>query len=186
MTASTKRLSLGSSAATRRRIQYGTGKHAMTELVPQPSDDPIDPLRWPRWKKELNLAALLLAVSLVNVMKTAFISVNTVLALNYAVSYTAAVALTGVPLIIAAASGLLSQSIARIWGKRPVYLVSWSLVFIGAVWNTNVLASYAQCMAARIFQGFGWGAFDVLVLGSIYDTFYVRPRHEADSPANFC
>jgi MFS family permease len=182
MTASTKRMSLGSLSSSKRPIRYGTGRYATTELVPQPSDDPDDPLRWPRWKKELNLGALLLIVSLVGAMKTVFISVNSVLALNYAVSYTAAVALTGVPLIVSAASGLLSQSLARIWGKRPVYLVSWGFVFDGAVWNTNVLGSYAQCMAARVFQGMGWGAFDVLVLGSIYDTYYVSVFEELHRP----
>ena len=49
-------------------------------------------------------------------------------------------------------------------------------MFIGAVWNTNVERSYGQCMAARVFQGLGWGAFDTLVLGSIQDTYFVGPQ----------
>lgn len=43
LTTSTKRLSLAS-IFSRRSIKYGTGKHAGVELVPQPSDDPDDPL----------------------------------------------------------------------------------------------------------------------------------------------
>lgn len=43
-TSSSKRLSWGSIASSRRPIKYGTGKHARVELVPQPSDDPDDPL----------------------------------------------------------------------------------------------------------------------------------------------
>lgn len=43
MTASTKRMSM-SSIASKKTIKYGTGKHARVELVPQPSDDPEDPL----------------------------------------------------------------------------------------------------------------------------------------------
>lgn len=125
------------------------------------------------WKKELNFGALLMMVALVGVMKTVFVSVNSVLALNYSVAYTLAVALTGAPLIVSAFTGLLSLSLARIWGKRPVYLVAWAFIFIGAMWNLNVASSYGQCMAARIFQGIGWGAFDMLVLGSIYDTYFV-------------
>lgn len=128
---------------------------------------------WPQWRKELNLGALLLMVSMVGVMKTIFVSVNHLLAENYQVSYTAATALTGVPLITSAVTGLASLIASRIWGKRPLYLASLLLVFIGATWNTNVATSYAQCMAARVFQGLGWGAFDTLVMGSIHDTYFV-------------
>jgi MFS family permease len=127
---------------------------------------------WPRWKKELNLGALLVTVALVGVMKTAFISVNSSLAMGYDVSFTAATALTGVPLILSAFTGLASLVAARIWGKRPVYLASAMFIFIGAMWNMRV-PSFAQCMAARVFQGLGWGAFDTLVLGSIHDTYFV-------------
>jgi len=42
-TASTKRLSFVS-IDPKRTLKYGTGKHAMVELSPQPSEDPEDPL----------------------------------------------------------------------------------------------------------------------------------------------
>ncbi len=115
-----------------------------------------------------------MTVALVDVMKTAFVTVNSQLAMAYSASYTAVAALTGVPLMLSAVSGLAGLVVARLWGKRPVYLASMVLIFIGAVWNTSVASSYGQCMAARIFQGLGWGAFDTLVLGSIHDTFFVR------------
>ena len=34
-------------------------------LVPQPSDDPNDPLNWPRWRKEVFLLAAMWATSCV-------------------------------------------------------------------------------------------------------------------------
>jgi hypothetical protein len=43
---STKRLSWAS-IVSRRPIKYGQGKHSRVELVPQPSDDPDDPLVCP-------------------------------------------------------------------------------------------------------------------------------------------
>jgi MFS family permease len=116
---------------------------------------------------------LIVFVALVSVMKTIFISVNNVMARRYNVSYSSVAALTAVPLIVSAFSGLASVTAAKVWGKRPVYLVSMALVFIGSMWNMRTLDSYRQCMAARVFQGLGWGAFDTLVLGSIYDTFFV-------------
>ncbi|KAI1370262.1 MFS general substrate transporter [Hypoxylon crocopeplum] len=175
-TATTATGSSFSSTTSQRTIKYGTGKYAKVELSPQPSEDPEDPLNWPLWKKHLNLGALLYMVALVGVMKTAYISVNSVIAIEEDVSYTAAVALTAVPLMMSAVTGLASLIIARIWGKRPVYLVSMVMIFMGVVWNTHVRGSLAENMAARIFQGLGWGSFDTLVLGSIQDTYFEHER----------
>jgi MFS family permease len=125
------------------------------------------------WRKELNFWSLLVMVAMTGVTKTIFMTVNAQLAENYLVSYTAVAALTGVPLILSAFTGFVCLAASRICGKRPLYLASLLLVFIGTVWNTNVATSYSQCMAARVFQGLGWGAFDTLVLGSIQDTYFV-------------
>ncbi|RYP09626.1 hypothetical protein DL764_001168 [Monosporascus ibericus] len=178
-TASTNAVSFSasfSSAESRRTIKYGTGKLSAVELSPQPSDDPEDPLNWPLWRKHLNFAALLFMVSLIGVMKTVFVSTNSVVAISYSVSYTAAVALTAVPLMISAFTGILSLVVGRIWGKRPVYLVSTLFIFIGVVMNMHVLSSFSQNMAARAFQGLGWGAFETLVLSSIQDTYFRQSK----------
>lgn len=116
-------------------------------------------------------------VALIGVMKTAFISVNAQVADGYRISYTAAAALTGVPLILSAFTGLVSLVTSRLCGKRPIYLISLLLLFIGTIWNTSVRTSYSQCLAARVFQGLGWGAFDTLVQSSIYDTFFEHERN---------
>lgn len=34
-----------------------------TVLIPQPTDDPVDPLNWPRWKKSLVLSVIALAAA---------------------------------------------------------------------------------------------------------------------------
>lgn len=39
-------------------LKHGTGRDAHIVLVPQPSDDPNDPLNWPRWKKHLTYGVL--------------------------------------------------------------------------------------------------------------------------------
>ena len=60
------------------------------------------------------------------------------------------------------------------WGEHTyIHLVSMIMIFVGTVWNTRVRGDLAQNMAARVFQGLGWGAFDTLVLGSIQDTYFV-------------
>ncbi|CDO77295.1 hypothetical protein BN946_scf184753.g45 [Trametes cinnabarina] len=45
-------------------LKRGTGKHAHVVLIPQPSDDPRDPLNWPTWKKEACFWTLAFAASL--------------------------------------------------------------------------------------------------------------------------
>ncbi|KAL2173439.1 uncharacterized protein P884DRAFT_295167 [Thermothelomyces heterothallicus CBS 202.75] len=160
------------SGVSKRPLKYAQGRYGRVELVPQPSDDPGDPLNWPSWRKELHFYSLLMGVAMTGVTKTMFMTVNAQIADIYKVSYTAAVALTGIPLILSALAGLACLVTSRICGKRPLYLVSLLCLFIGTVWSTSVTTSYAQCMAARVFQGLGWGAFDTLVLGSIQDTYF--------------
>ncbi|CAJ2513972.1 Uu.00g020910.m01.CDS01 [Anthostomella pinea] len=176
MTASTRRLSFSSIPEPKRRIRYGTGKYAGVELSPQPSDNPEDPLNWPMWKKHMNFLTLLSMVALVGAMKTAFVTVNSFVAIDEGVSYTAAVGLTAVPLMVSALTGMTSTIVAKIWGKRPIYLVSSILIFAGAVWNIMVRGDLAQNMGARVLQGLGWGAFDTLVVASIRDTYFEHER----------
>lgn len=114
-----------------------------------------------------------MGVAITGVTKTMFMTVNVQVSELYSVSYTSVAALTGIPLILSALAGLACLIASRICGKRPLYLASLLCVFIGTVWSTSIGSSYAQCMAARVFQGLGWGAFDTLVLGSIQDTYFV-------------
>lgn len=125
------------------------------------------------WRKNLNFYALLHMVALVGVAKTMFVTVHSDVALANGVSYTAAVALTGVPLCVSALTGMLSLVVAKVYGKRPIYLASTLFMFIGTMWGMYVMNSFSQNMASRVFQGIGWGAFDTLVLGSLQDTFFV-------------
>lgn len=117
--------------------------------------------------------------AMVGVLKTIFVAVNGPMSVNYGVSYTAAVALTAVPLMLSAITGLASLVVSRIYGKRPVYLASTALLWFGTVWSAGVGDSYGQNMAARVFQGLGWGAFESLVLGSFQDTFFVSSGQPA-------
>jgi hypothetical protein len=45
-------------------LKHGTGKNAHIVLAPQPSEDPNDPLNWPRPLKELNLFILAFGATL--------------------------------------------------------------------------------------------------------------------------
>ncbi len=134
----------------------------------------FDMQNWPRWRKDLNLAALLSVVGLVGAMKTVFLTTHAVAATHYRQPYPAVAALTAVPLMLSAVSGAAACVVARVWGRRPVYLLATGLLFVGAVWNSTAVDSFGSCMGARAVQGLGWGVFDTLVMTSIQDTYFVR------------
>ncbi|KAH7319891.1 major facilitator superfamily transporter [Stachybotrys elegans] len=168
----------GSTFKSQRTIKYGVGKYSKVELVPQPSDDPNDPLNWAPWRKDLCLGSLLMMAGLIAGMKTAFITTNGAMAAPFGASFTAVANLTAAPLIISSFSGLISLICSKIWGKRPVYLVSFVFIFIGTMWNMTTNDNYGGTMGARVFQGLGWGGFDTLILGSIQDMYF---DHERDA-----
>lgn len=112
-------------------------------------------------------------VGLVGGMKTVFITSAGSLSTHYQVSYTAIGALTAAPIMVSTVTSFIGSIIAKFWGKRPVYLVSTILLFIGTIWNMTAGNNYRSCLGARILQGLGWGAFETLVMGSIQDTYYV-------------
>jgi hypothetical protein len=45
-------------------LKHGVGKDAHIVLAPQPSEDPNDPLNWPKPSKELNLLILAFGATL--------------------------------------------------------------------------------------------------------------------------
>ncbi|KLU82285.1 hypothetical protein MAPG_01359, partial [Magnaporthiopsis poae ATCC 64411] len=172
---STKRLSFSSVDTSKRPIKFGKGKYANVELVPQPSDDADDPLNWPMWKKDSNFGALLMSVALAGVMKTALVPVNVQLEQSFNRSYTTIAALTGVPLLLGAVSGMAALIAARLWGKRPLYIAGMLAMFLGSIINAAA-QDFGAAMAARVFQGIGWGVFDSLVLGTIHDVYFEHER----------
>ncbi|KAM3493706.1 hypothetical protein MY3957_002966 [Beauveria namnaoensis] len=163
--------------STQRSIKYGKGKYADVELMPQPSDDADDPLNWPQWKKDVNLAALVSVVGLIGALKTVFLTTSALAAEHYRTSYLAIAALTGVPLMLSAVSGAGACVVARIYGRRPVYLLATAALLVGSIWNATAAGSYGSCMGARLLQGLGWGVFDTLVMTSIQDTYFEHQRN---------
>ena len=183
----------GQSARRPRQVEYGKGRSIGVELVPQPSDSPLDPLvlpfycspnscheddangkqNWPQWRKHLTFGSLMLTTAVVGILKSMLVTVNGVIATEFNVSYVAATALTGLPMIVAALTGLGSGVLAKIIGKRAIYLLGGVLMLLSVIWNMHVMESFAQFMASRIFQAVGWGATEALVLESIRDIYFV-------------
>jgi nitrate/nitrite transporter NarK len=103
--------------------------------------------------------------------KLQFAPVNSVLATQFSISYTAAVALTGIPFIVSGFAGVVWGLISLCIGKRMVYITAALLMLIGQLWNMHV-HDWGQFMGGRILQGVGWGAF-AMVEGNLREMFFV-------------
>ena len=115
----------------------------------------------------------MLSFAIACVLKTVFVPTNSVIATQFNVSYLSATALTGVPFIIAALSGLGSSILSESIGKRLIYLLSGIYMLIGALWSMHIEQSYGWLMTSRCLQGLGWGAVEALVASTIRDMFFV-------------
>lgn len=117
-----------------------------------------------------------MSTAVAGILKTLFVTTNSVIATQYNVSYTAAAALTGVPFMIAALSSLGSTILSQVAGKRAIHIGASLLMLLGVVWNMRIMSSYTQFMFSRIFQAVGWGAFEGIAIISVRDIFSVCAR----------
>ncbi|KAJ4317894.1 hypothetical protein N0V94_004724 [Neodidymelliopsis sp. IMI 364377] len=160
--------------AARSHLKYDkTGKIL---LVPQPSDDPNDPLNWPLWKRDLIIAILSL-LSVIVATLSSLLAANTVsLAIEFKRSFTDMALLTGYHLLGVGLAGFLFVPSARIWGKRHLYILGNVIVIFSCVWGGATGPHYKSFLWARIFQGVGLAPFEALVNASVGDLYFVHQR----------
>lgn len=145
-------------------------------LVPQPSDDPNDPLNWPLWKRDAILA-LLSFVSVLCATTSPIMAANTLtLSIYYERTFTEVALLTGYHLCGVGAAGFLFVPTARVWGKRHLFLLGNILMVISCAWAGASGQSYRSLLWARVFQGVALAPFEALVNASVGDLYFVHER----------
>ncbi|KAF2255351.1 MFS transporter-like protein [Trematosphaeria pertusa] len=170
---------------SRRQVEHAVARDASLKydktgkilLVPQPSDDPNDPLNWPLWKRDL-IVAILSLLSVIAATLSPLLAADTVsLAIYFQRTFTEMALLTGYHLLGVGLAGFLFVPSARIWGKRHLYLLGTLIIIISSAWGgggggTN----YKSLLWARIFQGIGLAPFEALVNASVGDLYCVHER----------
>ncbi|RYO26301.1 hypothetical protein AA0111_g8209 [Alternaria arborescens] len=155
-------------------------------LVPQPSDDPNDPLNWSLRRRD----TILLLLSLLSVIASTLspiLAANTIsLAIYFGRDLTDMALLTGYHLLGVGVAGFLFVPSARIWGKRHVYLLGNVLVVVSCVWGGAIGNYYGGFLWARVFQGVGLAPFEALVNASVGDMYHVHERGVRMALSNFC
>ncbi|KAF2134125.1 MFS transporter-like protein [Dothidotthia symphoricarpi CBS 119687] len=181
---SDKRREVEQNVARNANLKYDkTGKIL---LVPQPSDDPNDPLNWPIRKRD-SIIALLSLLSVIASTLSPLLAANTVsLAIFFRRSLTDMALCTGYHLLGVGISGFLIVPSARIWGKRHVYIFGTLIIVISSIWGGATGKNYASFLWARIFQGVGLAPFEALVNASVGDMYHVHERGVRMAVSNFC
>ncbi|GAB0136031.1 hypothetical protein EsDP_00004348 [Epichloe bromicola] len=164
-------------------------------LVPQPSDDPNDPLNWPLWKRDLITFTLCAAAILATALGAILASNTLVVSAWYTIPLPDAAGLTGYYLLGAGCAAIFFVPSGRIWGKRHLFLLGIVIVIFSSVWagaagnfdhdkdpESSFLQSEAQryhyrsLIGARVWQGVGTAPFESLLNAAVGDLYCVHQR----------
>lgn len=161
-------------------LKHGKGSDANIVLAPQPSEDPNDPLNWPRWRRELcfgilNLGGVICASVVSPMLNTSIV----ILSGYFSVTIPSVVLISGgYILLVTGSSGYISRfgkswpdrpfycALSRKWGKRPIFLFSTLMAIIGTA-VAEAATTFNMLMAGRIIQGFCISAFESLLVASV-------------------
>ncbi|KAJ5814625.1 hypothetical protein N7474_006402 [Penicillium riverlandense] len=144
-------------------------------LIPQPTQDPNDPLNWTSFEKYLTC----LTVCFFTILST-FNSSNLVVALvpisnEFRQTQTKTGYVVCFNLLLMGVGNLLWVPLSRVIGKRPVYLFA-LLLLTGCNIGTYEASSYGSLLASRIVSGLAGAAADSTVPSLIADLFFVHER----------
>jgi MFS family permease len=166
-------------------LKRGTGRYSHVYLIPQPSNDPNDPLNWPRWKKEACFWTLAFAATLDGALSPMVGPGYVLLSKQFGVSVDEVASSFGSILLGLGCFMLLQNTLATKFGHRIVYLGSVSMMFIACIWSA-VSPNMASIKASRAFQGFGMSALQSLVASTIEQIYFVHERGSRSVIWSFC
>ncbi|TRX97646.1 hypothetical protein FHL15_001401 [Xylaria flabelliformis] len=146
-------------------------------LIPRPSDDPNDPLRWPQAYKYYIAFVVCLAMLVCNFLAAAIVETaldffptddlsKSVPRVAYFFTSTALVQGTG---------NFLWVPLTNKFGRRPVYIISYVIYLAAALWLIFE-RHFGGFLVGRILLGFGSGAAETLAPITIADVFFLHER----------
>jgi len=149
-----------------------------TILVPQPSDDPRDPLNWSMTKKMLCFISLCYMAGLAGAVGPLVASGYAQIAIDTGASVNTVASSNGYLLIGLGVAMFFQSSLAVKFGRRPIFLISTIILFTCSIWSA-VSTNNTSFTVSRVFQGVGMASFEALVTATIADLFFVHQRGKA-------
>ncbi|KAK5444274.1 hypothetical protein LTS15_010389 [Exophiala xenobiotica] len=156
-------------------LKKGTGRNSHVVLIPQPSNDPNDPLNWPLWQRDLILL-LYAACTIATIGFGPILSpIAVTLLIEFKVTFTKVSLLSGYNLCATGAVGIFIACLCRKFGKRPGLLISMTSALAGSLWAARA-QSYGSLLGARVLQGLSMSFFESIVFSVIGDLYFVHER----------
>ncbi|KAF3044326.1 hypothetical protein E8E12_008014 [Didymella heteroderae] len=144
-------------------------------LVPQPSDDPNDPLNWSTWWKTASITATAMVTFTQGFGPLALAPMFPALMEAFECDLAAAIQFTGVCILVLGFSNFIWVPISTSFGRRPVYLLSQLINFGTSIWRAKA-NSYGSFMGACIVNGIGAGPAETIMPEVIADIFFLHDR----------
>ncbi|QVM05912.1 hypothetical protein D8B26_000619 [Coccidioides posadasii str. Silveira] len=150
-------------------------KSSKNVLVPQPSNDPHDPLNWtPFWKgTTMTLTTIMSFAQAVGPL--ALPPMFPKLMEEFHCDLSGAVQFTGVCILVLGFSNFFWVPIMTTFGRRPVLLFSTLICLISNIWR-GVATSYGSFMGACVLNGFGAGPAETAQPQIIADVMFLHER----------
>ncbi|EMD00748.1 hypothetical protein BAUCODRAFT_144373 [Baudoinia panamericana UAMH 10762] len=144
-------------------------------LVPQPSDDPHDPLNWsPLWK-----GLAITAVSSVSFMQgfgpLALAPMFPYYIEDFHSNLADVVKFTGVAILVLGFSNFIWVPLSTSFGRRPVLLASQIICLVSSIWRATA-KDYSSFMGACVLNGIGAGPAESIQPAVIADMFFLHDR----------
>jgi len=141
--------------------------------IPQPSDSPLDPLRWSRAWKLIHYSVCLIFV----LVAAATASWNGILydifVYEFGVSYNQLNTGSGLSYLFLAFGCWFTQISANVFGRRPTYLFFTVLVILASI-VFAARKNYSGYLVYNILNGLGVAPIDTLVQVTIGDVFFLH------------
>ncbi|KAL2858566.1 major facilitator superfamily domain-containing protein [Aspergillus pseudoustus] len=152
-----------------------SSSHPDRVLVPQPSDDPHDPLNWSRLRK-LVVISIATAVSFSQGLgPLALAPMFPQLMESFDADLAAVVKFTGVCILVLGFSNFFWIPIQTTFGRRPVLIFSTLICVVSNVWRATA-KSYGSYMGACVLNGFGAGPAETSQPEIIADILFLHER----------
>lgn len=144
-------------------------------LVPQPSQDINDPLRWPQYKKHLAFSCSLGLTFLTNFTFDGPSSgfENITLYFNIPIGRTAG--LLSWFVLSLGLSNFFWIPTAAYLGKRPSFIVACTTVFVCAIWGASS-KSFGSLLASTVVGGLGGGASEAVGAAIVNDLYFLHEK----------
>ncbi|PYH99093.1 MFS general substrate transporter [Aspergillus ellipticus CBS 707.79] len=144
-------------------------------LVPQPSDDPEDPLNWSTFVKHAALVVLAFESFLVKCSATMIAPDALELAKQFGVSKPTATYIGSAPPILYALTSFFWIPLSQRIGRRPVLLMGNLIALVSAI-GVARSQTYAQALGCRMAMTFGGSVGMSIGPAAISDMFFLHEK----------